>query len=207
MRVSARIRTATILGIAALASTTASAQSRLAAFVSSAFGDGGPAPAFGVSAAYPVWSGIRLEAEATFVRKLDFGTYQSCPPSVFCVAIVSFPFTLTANAASLGGNVVAELPWHTPRIRPYLVGGAGIARVRREQRERRFDGSTILTARASTRPLVTAGAGVEFLLGRRIALAADARYQRMYEDDPFGRIDIRPTLGLVRIGSAIGYRF
>lgn len=180
---------------------------RIAAFVSSAVGDGGPAPAVGLTAGHRVARNMRLEIDATYIRNLDFGSYYSCPPNAVCVALASFPFTLRGDAASLGGNVVAELPWRTRRIRPYLVGGAGVAHVRREERQRRFDLSTTRRTFSSTRPLLTAGGGVDFLFGNHMALGADARYQRMFEKDQFHRIDIPPNLDLVRIGSSIGYRF
>ena len=182
-------------------------EARITASLSSAFGDGGPAPAVALAAAYPVFSRVRLEVEGTYVRSLDFGSYQSCPPTLFCAAVVSFPFTLTGDAASLGGNVVAELPWRARRIRPYVVAGAGMAHVRRERLERWYDGRTFFSTLSSTGPLITAGGGVEFLLGRGVTLAADARYQRTYEKDQFHRIDIPPNLDLVRIGSSVGYRF
>ncbi len=193
--------------LAAAPSAYAQHEARITASVSSAFGDGGPAPAVALAAAYPVSSRVRLELEGTYVRSLDFGQYHTCPPNAICAAVVSFPFTLTGDAASLGGNIVAELPWRARRIRPYIVGGAGIAHVRRERLETRFDRSTTLRTLSSTAPLLTAGGGVEFLLGDRLVLGADARYQRMYEKDQFHRIDIPPNLDLVRIGSAIGYRF
>ena len=180
---------------------------RIAASVSSAFGDGGPAPAVALAAAYPLISSLRLEVEGTFVRNLDFGQYYSCPPNAICAAVVSFPFTVTGDAASLGGNVVAELPWPTRRVRPYVVGGAGIAHVRRQRLETRFDRTTTLTTLSSTAPLLTVGGGVEFLLGDRVVLGADARYQRMYEKDQFHRIDIPPNVDFVRVGSSIGYKF
>jgi opacity protein-like surface antigen len=193
--------------LAPISVSAQTSEGRLIAVVSSAFGDGGPAPALAVIASYPLFSRVRLEAEGTFVRSLNFGEYQSCPPNAVCAAVVSFPFTVTGNAASLGGNVVAEMPWRTKRIRPYLVGGAGVAHVRRERLETRFNGTKTLTTLSSTAPLLTAGGGVNFLLGTRVVLGADVRYQRMYERDQFHRIDIPPNLDLVRIGSAIGYRF
>ena len=50
-------------------------------------------------------------------------------------------------------------------------------------------------------------AGVDFLLGHRVALGVDARYRRMFEKDHFQRSDIPPNLDLTRIGSSISYRF
>ena len=193
--------------LAAPSTAHAQYQARITGSVSSAFGDGGPALAVALAAAYPTASGLRLEVEGTFVRKLDFGQYQSCPPDAICAAVVSFPFTVTGDAASLGGNVVAELPWRARRVRPYVVAGAGIAHVRRQRLDTRFDRATLLTTLSSTAPLLTGGGGLEFLLGDRLVLGADARYQRMYEKDQFHRIDIPPNLDFVRIGSTIGYRF
>lgn len=196
-----------VLAVLAAPLTASAQQARITASVSSAFGDGGPAPAVAVAASYPVLRGVRVEAEGTYVHSLDFGQYYSCPPSAICVAVASFPFTVTGNAASLGGNVVAELPWRARRVRPYVVGGAGLAHVRRQRLETRFNRTTMLTTLSSTAPLLTVGGGVEFLAGDRLVLGADARYQRMYEKDQFHRIDIPPNVDLLRIGSAIGYRF
>ena len=193
--------------LAAALPSHAQEQARISASLSSAFGDGGPAPALALAAQHPLFSHVRIEVEGTYLRGLDFGQYHSCPPDVICAAVVSFPFTLTGDAASLGGNVVAELPWRGPRIRPYLTGGAGIAHVRRERLETRFDRTRTLTTLSSTAPLLTVGGGVEFLVGSRLVLSADARYQRLYENDQFHRVDIPPNLDLVRIGSAVGYRF
>jgi hypothetical protein len=75
--------------------------------------------------------------------------------------------------------------------------------VRREQLETRYDRTTTLTRTSSTAPLLTAGGGVEFLLGNRLVLAPDARYQRLFEKDRFHRIDIPPNVDLVRVGSAM----
>jgi opacity protein-like surface antigen len=198
---------AVILIACLLFAVSASAQPRLTAVVSSALGDGGPAPAFAAAVAHPLFRNVRLEVEGTFVRNLDFGQYYSCPPDRICALVASFPFRLSGNATSVGGNLVAQVPWHTRRIRPYLVGGAGLAHVRRRSVETRFGSGTIVTNTSSNAPLLTAGGGVEFLLGDRFVVGADARYQRMYEKDQFHRIDIPPNVDFMRIGSAIGYRF
>jgi opacity protein-like surface antigen len=181
---------------------------RVAAFVSSAVGDGGPSPALGVTAGYRVLRNMRVEVDAAVVPNLDFGRFYTCPPNAVCIAVASFPFSLRGDAAAIGGNVVGELPWRTRRIRPYVLAGAGIAHVRRQQRQQQFTSSSIrVTTFDSTKPLLTGGGGVDVLLGDRAALGVDARYQRMFEEDHFHRIDIRPNLDLVRIGSSISYRF
>jgi opacity protein-like surface antigen len=180
---------------------------RIAAFFSGAVGDGGPAPAVGVTAGYRVLRSMRVELDATYVPRLDFGRFFTCPPDKICAAVASFPFTLRGDAVAAGGNVVGELPWRTRRIRPYVVAGAGIAHVRRTERQQQFNSPVRVTTFNSTGPLLTAGGGVDILLGNRLALGADARYQRMFETDHFQRIDIRPNLDLVRIGSSLSYRF
>jgi opacity protein-like surface antigen len=178
---------------------------RISGFVTGSFGDGGPAPTVGLTAGYPLMSTIRVELDASYVRNLDFGRFFSCPPERVCVAVLSFPFTLRGEAASLGGNVVSELPWSGRRIRPYVLGGAGVAHIRRtERRESFFPTRRTLT---STGPLITAGAGVDFLLGNHVALGVDVRYRRLFEKDHFQRSDIPPNLDLTRIGSSISYRF
>lgn len=169
------------------------------------FGDGGPAPTIGLTAGYPVLSRMRVELDASYVRNLDFGSFYSCAPGRVCAAVVSFPFTLRGEAVSLGGNVVSELPWHARRVRPYVLGGAGVAHIRRtESYELFFRTRRTLT---STRPLLTAGAGIDFLLGDRVAIGVDVRYRRLLEKDHFQRSDIPPNLDLTRIGSSISYRF
>jgi opacity protein-like surface antigen len=178
---------------------------RLTGFVTGSFGDGGPAPTVGLTAGYPLASRMRVELDASYVRNLDFGRFFSCPPEKICVAVVSFPFTLRGEAISVGGNVVAELPGGARRIRPYVLGGAGVAHIQRTERfESFFPTRRTLT---STGPLLTAGAGVDFLLGSRVALGVDVRYRRLFEKDQLQRSDIPPNLDLTRIGSSIGYRF
>jgi len=203
-------RVCTLIVVCLLAPIAAFGQSadrngRISGFVTGSFGDGGPASTIGLTAGYPLTPTIRVELDGSYVRNLDFGRFFSCPPDRVCVAVVSFPFTLRGEAVSLGGNVVSELPWGARRVRPYVLAGAGVAHIRRtEHFESFFPRRRTLT---STRPLLTAGAGVDFLLGNRVALGVDVRYRRMFEKDHFQRSDIPPNVDLTRIGSSISYRF
>jgi len=179
---------------------------RISAFVTESFGDGGPAPTIGLTAGYPLMAKLRVELDASYVRNLDFGRFFSCPPDRICAAVASFPFALRGEAVSLGGNLVSELPWRARRIRPYVLGGAGVAHIRRTERFESFFFTTRRTL-TSTGPLLTAGAGIDFLLGSRVAVGVDVRYRRLLEKDQFQRSDIPPNLDLTRIGSSISYRF
>jgi opacity protein-like surface antigen len=204
------IRIYTLVAISLLSPVAAFGQAadrnaRISGFMTASFGDGGPAPTIGFTAGYPLPSKMRLELDASYVRNLDFGQFFSCPPDRICAAVASFPFRLRGEAVSLGGNVVSELPWHARRIRPYVLGGAGVAHIRRTERyESFFPTRRTLT---STGPLLTAGAGIDFLLGNRVAVGVDVRYRRLLEKDQFQRSDIPPNLDLTRIGSSISYRF
>src|SRR4030095_1583231 len=86
-----------VLVLAAPLTAFAQRDARVTASLSSACGDGGPAPTVALAAAFPVVSRIRAEIEGTFVRSLDFGQYYSCPPQAICAAVVSFPFTLNGR--------------------------------------------------------------------------------------------------------------
>ena len=178
---------------------------RITGFVTESFGDGGPAPTFGLTAGYPLLSRMRVELDASYVRNLDFGRFFSCPPESVCLAFASFPFTLRGEVVSLGGNLVSELPWRARRIRPYVLGGAGVTHIRRTERFESFRPTR--RTLTSTGPLLTAGAGVDFLLGSHVAIGVDVRYRRLFEKDQFRRSDIPPNLDLTRIGSSISYRF
>ena len=143
------------------------------------FGDGGPAPTIGLTAGYPLTPTIRVELDGSYVRNLDFGRFFSCPPDRVCVAVVSFPFTLRGEAASLGGNVVSELPWSARRVRPYVLAGAGVAHIRRTERfESFFPRRRTLTSKDRYSRL----SGRRFPAGQTAwRSGVDVRYRRMFE--------------------------
>jgi opacity protein-like surface antigen len=177
---------------------------RLGGIVSGSFGDGGPSPSIAISGGYRFNSRLGLEADISYSPKLDFGELPACPPERFCVAIIGGTVSLRGEAVSLAANLVSELPVGARWIRPYVVGGAGVAHVRREMRHTFYlTGSTV----TATSPLLTAGGGVEFLLGRRLGVGVDLRYQRIFGEDQFGRPDIDHNLNLTRLGSSVSYRF
>jgi opacity protein-like surface antigen len=183
---------------------------RLGGVVSGSFGDGGPAPTVGISAGYRFTPRLALEVDTSYMPGLDFGDFPACPPGGVCAAgaplvqIIGGTFSLRGRAAALSVNVVSELPLRTRRIRPYAVGGAGVAQVRREQQHNFL---ALRSTTTSTGPMVTMGGGVDFLVWRGIAIGVDLRYQHVFEEDRFGRADIERNLSLTRVGSSVSYRF
>jgi hypothetical protein len=91
----------------------------------------------------------------------------------------------------------------TSRIRPYLAGGAGAAHVRRTLLDDLLPHRFTLS---STVPMLTAGGGAAFPVGRDIAVDVDVCYQRVFEYEATRRFD-EPELALVRIGCSLRYRF
>ncbi len=141
---------------------------------------------------------------------LDFGDVPVCPPGSVCVAdgplaqVIGGTFSVSGRAASLSVNVVSELPVRARWIRPYVVGGAGVAQVRRELQHNFL---LLRSKTTSTGPMVTMGGGVDFLVWRGIGVGIDVRYQHVFEEDQFGRPDIDRNLSNTRIGSSLSYRF
>jgi len=183
---------------------------RVGGVVSGSFGDGGPAPTVGISAGYRFTPRLGLEVDASYMPGLDFGDIPACPPGGVCVAggplvqVIGGTFSLRGRAASFSANVVSELPLRTRRIRPYVVGGAGVAQVRRELQH------NFLPLRSMTRstgPMVTMGGGVDFLVWRAVAVGVALRYQHVFEEDRFGRADIDRNMTRTRLGSSLSYRF
>lgn len=183
---------------------------RLGGVVSGSFGDGRPAPAISITGGYRFTPRLALEVDASYMPGLDFGDFPFCPRDHVCIAttvpaeaILGGSFSLHGRATMLSVNVVSELPVRARWIRPYVVGGAGVAEVRREQR---YENRPLRFTRTSTGPLLTVGGGVDFLLTRKVAIGVDLRYQHVFEQELFGR-DMSRDLSLTRLGSSVSYRF
>jgi opacity protein-like surface antigen len=184
---------------------------RLGGVVSGAFGTGGPAPTVAVTAGYRFTEQFGLEVDASYMGGLDFGEFPVCAPDVLCAArsvpaltVIGGAISLNGRAAMLSVNGVAEVPVRAQWLRPYVVGGVGVAEVRREQR---FDSIPVRTTTTSTGPLLTMGGGVDFLLWRKVAVGMDFRYQYVFENDQFFRPDMDRNLTVGRLGTSISYKF
>jgi len=184
---------------------------RVGGVVSGSFGDGGPAPTVGISAGYRFTPRLGVEVDASYMPGLDFGEFDICPPGVFCALPVTAGLPVVGGTQSLHGraalvsvNGVSEIPVRAHWLRPYVVGGVGVAEVRREQR---YDSYPIRFTRTSVGPLLTAGGGVDFLVWRNVGIGVDLRYQHVFEKDQFGRSDMDHNLTATRFGSSVSYRF
>jgi len=193
-----------LCGPSVAAGQTSDRGPRVGALLSGSFGNGGTAPAAGVSAGYRFTSALGLELEGLYQTKLDFGDFPNCPADAVCAAALGGTFSLHGRVASFAGNVIAAVPVHASWVRPYVVAGGGVARVTRETRE---SVRTFRFTRSSTDPLITVGGGLDFPVGTRVALGIDLRYQRIFAERFFDRSDMRPNLNLTRLGGSLSYRF
>lgn len=169
--------------------------------VSGSIVDGGAAPAISLTVGYGFTPHLAMEVDASYMPKLDVGDFPNCPPPRVCVR--GGTYSLHRQTGSISANVIARLPVGTSRIRPYLAAGGGVAQVRRQVLDNQVP---IRSTFNSTGPMLTAGGGVEFLSGPRLAVGLDARYQRIFEDDT-RQLFTEPDLDLVRIGCSVRYRF
>lgn len=175
---------------------------RLAGTVSGAFGDGGPAQSFDLSAGYRFTPRLGVEFSGAYLGGLDFGDFPVCGPAQLC--ILGGAYSLEGRAASLSLNLVADLPGGPSWVRPYLTAGGGIASVRLTQVDRLVSGRRITTA---TSPLLALGGGVDFVVWRGLAFGVDVRHQRISDADDSGTPQFPQRLSLTRLGSSVSYRF
>jgi hypothetical protein len=202
-----RIMTATVvllLATSAAVAQTSDPPRRLSTIVSGALGDGGPAASVSLTGRYRILPGLAIEADVSHVPGLDFGEFPFCPPERICLAIAIRPFTLKGRASSLSANVVADLPLRATWMRPYVALGGGVARLRREANYSLFFTDTKTTAYD---PLLSVGAGVDFPIGRRVAVGVDLRHHHVFGEPVAERRDIPHKLNLTRLGSSVSYRF
>ena len=154
---------------------------------------GGSAPTFGISASYRFVPRLSAEADLSYFSDLTLAE----TPGVAAGA----PVSIHAGTLVATFNGVFDVPTGGVRwLRPYVAAGAGVARVRRELQG--LSGCRC-EPRNDTRPVFSAGGGVDFPVGRGMALGLDFRYQRVNEDEQLFRPNLR---NLKRIGSTFSYR-
>src|SRR5262249_34731284 len=82
----------------------------------------------------------------------------------------------SSRVTTANGNVVIS-PWRTPRVRPYVTIGAGVAWVR-------IADVADVFATSATLPAINAGAGVHVVLRSRFGVRGDVRYLRTRFEEP-----------------------
>ena len=206
------LRAFLFLALASVAPAAASAQS-LQPYISAEaggwFGDGGTTAAIAAGFGVRTTRNIGFEIEVSYIPDLEFQD-----PQIPAIAI--FPpieFDATGSIVSLQTHVVGVLPASGTRLRAFVLGGGGVADV--EQRTRiSFGGFPFpllgLTDIAFPFPIpidtedrqsdavlvLSAGAGFDYPLTRRIGLGTSIRYQRLFtapERTDGARVALRMT--------------
>jgi opacity protein-like surface antigen len=168
---------------------------RVAGLVSGSLGAGHSAPTVGLSGRYQLRPRLSVEGDLSHFSGLT-------------LFVFGFPredagqISVRAQATSATANLVFELPGGVRWLRPYVAAGGGGARVRRELRG--GDACPACRPTAYTKPVVSLGGGVDFLVWHQLAVGMDVRYQRVFEDERIYRPNLR---NLKRIGSLVSYRF
>ncbi len=181
------------------AAQTTNGATRIGGFVSGAVGSGHSTSTVGLSGMYKFTPRFGVEGDLTHLADLTVAEVATCGLNNANCGIASFH----ARVSSFTANFVADVPIGSRRLRPYVAVGAGAATIRREARS--FPGcSEPCVSQSQTRPVVSAGGGVDFLVWRGLGLGLDVRYQRVYEDERIYRPAVKH---LTRIGSLVSYRF
>ena len=107
-----------------------------------------------------------------------------------------------SSVTTLTGNVVIALPRRLSEftLRPYFVGGAGLA-------ESRINDSTQVLRVRSTLPAVDLGGGVTGFLSDRIGLSWDVRHFRTFGGKTAGVSFGREQLSFWRANMALVFRY
>jgi opacity protein-like surface antigen len=163
---------------------------------------GAAAPVVGLSVSRRMTSQLGVELDVSYAPDLDLGDFPNCPPDRICV--IGGSFSLNARTIAVSAGLVAEIPAGPSWARPYVVAGAGFAHVRQIRRDDFF---ALRSSSASAAPAVSLGGGVNFRLARRLSVAVETRYQRLFEPILPDRPDHESSLNLTRIGATVSYRF
>ena len=198
--------TCALVGVLVLSGSRAGAQNervRVSGTVSTALGDGGPAPAIGVAGGFQLAPHAGLELEVLYVPSQDLrdqgvviasqirSTFVSLVPSGPISVIFPTPqVDISARTVAFLSSFILDLP--VGRLRPYALFGGGIANVEREISVTydRLPGPLLPTlilpptryAFATNHLALTAGAGLDVRVWRRLSVAADVRYLELFSE-------------------------
>jgi opacity protein-like surface antigen len=182
-------------------------RSALGGFVSGSLGDGGPATAVGLSGTVPLTQALSIDVDASYLPRLDFGEIPLCPPEVLCIladTVRGGSYDVRGRSRSLTLSLVSRLPIRTGALQPYVTAGGGLANIQRELRDTQLP---VSVSRSSTDPMVSVGGGVDIPVARRIVFGVEARYERAFGEEQFGRDDVAEDLSLTRVTFVVRYRF
>lgn len=109
---------------------------------------------------------------------------------------------LSSGVTTVTGNVVVAVPRHLTRytLRPYVVGGAGMMRVKIEDYAAVLGGDNL--------PAVDFGGGVTGFVTNHVGVSWDVRYFRSLGGQPVAGVSIGPEqLSFWRANMALAVRF
>jgi opacity protein-like surface antigen len=220
-------------------STPLSAQStegptRVAGLAGGSFLDGGNGALFGASVSHRLSSWFGVELELSYIRGLELTEEDQIPVPLAAGAPIRVDVRGWQSAAGpllqagavtalFGGidvdsdarmlayvaNAVFELPSPSDRLRPFVVGGGGVAHVREEIAIDFPDLRIVAPAIFPPRPFevqrgetdlaLNAGGGADVQLWHGLTVGGDVRYLRL--------VGSQRDLDLVRVTSRVGVRF
>jgi len=218
-----------VVTVYALTAPSAGAQDervRVSGTVSAAVGDGGPALALGVAGGFQLAPHAGLEIELLYIPDQDLDVNDLVFPAIFPIP----RFDFSARTVAFVSSFVTAL--EVGRVRPYAQFGGGIANV---ERQVTVDYSTLpllgssfayssfsdlasgtvssaiirpfpYATRVSENDLVlTAGAGLDIRVWKRLSVAADVRYLHLFGSaDGYGLGELQH---ITRIGARASWWF
>ncbi len=199
----------------ASAQSAPEARTQVSGLISGLIGDGGPRPMFGLSAGYRLTRYAGFEFDASYAGRLSLGEVTRnliIPPggslrpgdTLVCANPDGCPIIQRwhdrGNLFVVTTNAVVNLTDKVPRLRPYLVAGAGAGNLSRDiDYISPADQSSTTARNTDTRPVFDAGGGLEFQRSGGLGIGIDARYFQFFGSDS----DLR----FVRLGARLSYRF
>lgn len=184
---------------------------RLSGGLSDAVGDGGPALAISVAGGFQLAPRAGLEVELLTISGQEFGRTTGPVPLVFSSALPTSR-VVTGRSIAFLSSFVADL--EIGRMRPYAQFGGGIANVRRRftvggggEAVSTLQGLQTTVQQTSTEAsandlALAAGAGLDVRVWKRLSIAADVRYLRVFDNQR--GLD---ELDITRIGTRLAYSF
>lgn len=197
---------------------------RLSGVTSIAAGDGGPTAAISAASGFQLAPHAGFEIEALYIPDQDFDRRDLVLPAIFPAPRVEIDGRTVAFLSSF----VTDL--QVGRLRPYAQFGGGIANVRRkvaiDYPPGILAGTPLVVSNAGVRvpsidvrllPIprpvttriaendlaLTAGAGLDVRVWKRLSLAADVRYLHLFETTH----GLAGVQDVTRIGARVSWRF
>jgi len=187
-------------------------------FAQSAFGNV-TSQAYGGEGGYTVWKNLQVFVEVGQMRNVapaELGAKAQQIAAFLSQAaqgLGDVTFTAREPASFGAGGVKYLIPVNSVRVVPYVMGGFGVAKIRKDVAF--LVGGTDVTSQVGnlvvlgsdlsgefSKPIVTFGGGVVWQLWRQLAADLQFRFTHIGPED-----DTEPAINVGRAGVGIGVRF